>query len=91
MCSSVKPYELKEKIVLTMCHLETLFPPSFFTVMVHLMVHLVDEAKFGGLVLIHCRWMYSIEMYDHFQTSMCLNFHFAIFLKFLSLINDSKL
>jgi len=33
-----------------MYHLEMLFPPSFFTIMVHLMVHLVDEAKFEGPV-----------------------------------------
>ncbi|XP_020960860.1 uncharacterized protein LOC110263615 [Arachis ipaensis] len=36
-----------------------LFPPSFFTVMVHLTVHLVEEAKLGGPV--HYRYMYPIE------------------------------
>jgi len=65
LCSKVLSHDeldkLKEEIILIMCHLEMLFPPSFFTVMVHLMVHLVDEAKFGGPV--HYRWMYPIERY----------------------------
>ncbi|KAL4394514.1 hypothetical protein AHAS_Ahas02G0159600 [Arachis hypogaea] len=41
--------------------MEMIFPPSFFTVMVHLTVHLVDELKLGGPV--HYRWMYPIERY----------------------------
>lgn len=51
--------KLQERIVLTLCQMETIFPPSFFTVMVHLMVHLVEEAKLGGPVVF--RWMYPIE------------------------------
>ncbi|WVZ13620.1 hypothetical protein V8G54_011186 [Vigna mungo] len=39
---------LQNRIVVTLCHLEMLFPPSFFTIMVHLTVHLVEEAKLGG-------------------------------------------
>ena len=50
---------LQGQIVHTLCHLEMIFPPSFFTVMVHLGVHLVDEVKYGGPV--HYRWMYPIE------------------------------
>ncbi|XP_057760053.1 uncharacterized protein LOC130980381 [Arachis stenosperma] len=53
--------KLQPRIILTLCHLEMLFPPSFFTIMVHLTCHLVDEAKFGGPV--HYRWMYPIERY----------------------------
>jgi len=41
--------------------MEMLFPPSFFTVMVHLIVHLVKDAKLGGPV--QYRWMYPIERY----------------------------
>jgi len=37
------------------------FPPSFFDIMVHLLVHLVREIKFCGLV--YLRWMYPIERY----------------------------
>ncbi|XP_057719684.1 uncharacterized protein LOC130934112 [Arachis stenosperma] len=53
--------KLQPRIILTLCHLEMLFPPSFFTIMVHLTCHLVDEAKLGGPV--HYRWMYPIERY----------------------------
>ncbi|PNX61878.1 hypothetical protein L195_g060881, partial [Trifolium pratense] len=63
LCGKVLKVEdldmLQNKIVLTLCHMEMLFPPSFFTVMVHLVVHLVEEAKLGGPV--HNRWMYPIE------------------------------
>ncbi|XP_016172824.1 uncharacterized protein LOC107615240 [Arachis ipaensis] len=41
--------------------MKMIFLPSFFTVMVHLTVHLVDELKLGGPV--HYRWMYPIERY----------------------------
>ncbi|XP_025685089.1 uncharacterized protein [Arachis hypogaea] len=51
--------KLQQRIVVVLCQLEMLFPPSFFTVMVHLTVHLVDEAKLGGPV--HYRYMYPIE------------------------------
>lgn len=50
---------LQYRIILTLCHLEMLFPPSFFTIMVHLTCHLVGEAKLGGPV--HYHWMYPIE------------------------------
>jgi hypothetical protein len=51
--------ELQESIVMTLCDMERIFLPSFFTVMVHLMVHLVEEVKLGGPV--HYRWMYPLE------------------------------
>ncbi|XP_028184582.1 uncharacterized protein LOC114371312 [Glycine soja] len=50
---------LQDRIVVTLCHLEMLFPPSFFTIMVHLTVHLIEEAKLGGPV--HYRYMYPVE------------------------------
>ena len=46
-------------IVVTFCELENRFPPSFFIVMVHLVMHLANEAKIGGPV--QYRWMYPIE------------------------------
>ncbi|CAA7036364.1 unnamed protein product [Microthlaspi erraticum] len=52
---------LQEHISLTLCHLEMIFPPSFFTVMVHLIIHLTEEVKLGGPI--HFRWMYPIERY----------------------------
>ncbi|XP_062075870.1 uncharacterized protein LOC133779997 [Humulus lupulus] len=51
--------ELEEGIVFTLCKLESIFPPAFFDVMIHLAVHLPLEAKLGGPV--QMRWMYSIE------------------------------
>ena len=42
-----------------LCKLEKIFPPAFFDVMVHLAVHLPDEALLRGLV--QYGWMYPIE------------------------------
>ena len=50
---------LEHDIVLILCKLERIFPPAFFDVMVHLLVHLPHEAKLAGLVGL--RWMYPIE------------------------------
>ncbi|KAK9073298.1 hypothetical protein SSX86_007622 [Deinandra increscens subsp. villosa] len=50
---------LESKVALTLCKLEKIFPPSFFTVMVHLVIHLTREVKLGGPVAF--RWMYPIE------------------------------
>ncbi|KAL4579441.1 hypothetical protein LXL04_015589 [Taraxacum kok-saghyz] len=50
---------LESKVSITLCKLEKIFPPSFFTVMVHLVIHLVREVKLGGPVTY--RWMYFIE------------------------------
>nr|XP_009782047.1 PREDICTED: uncharacterized protein LOC104230850 [Nicotiana sylvestris] len=43
--------KLQERIESTFFHLEILFPPTFFTVMVHLSVHLAEEAKLGVCTL----------------------------------------
>nr|XP_009789966.1 PREDICTED: uncharacterized protein LOC104237505 [Nicotiana sylvestris] len=51
--------KLQERIESTFFHLEILFPPTFFTVMVHLSIHLAEEAKLGGPV--HHRNMYPVE------------------------------
>ncbi|XP_060968400.1 uncharacterized protein LOC133035962 [Cannabis sativa] len=51
---------LHDDIVQTLCNLEKYFPPSFFDIMIHLMVHLVREAKLCGLVW--ARWMYPFEI-----------------------------
>ncbi|CAL1399254.1 unnamed protein product [Linum trigynum] len=51
--------ELECEIIRTLCNMEMIFPPSFFTVMVHLVSHLATEAKLAGPV--HYRWMYPVE------------------------------
>ena len=47
------------EITVTLCELKKIFPPSFFTVMVYLVMHLATEAKFGAPV--QYRWMYPIK------------------------------
>ena len=47
--------------MVTLCHLEMYFPPTFFDIMPHLMVHLVREIKMCGPVFL--RNMYPFERY----------------------------
>ncbi|XP_004513620.1 uncharacterized protein [Cicer arietinum] len=65
ICSKVLNVEflsqLESQIVITLCQLETIFPPSFFTVMMHLVIHLAHEAQVAGPV--QYRWMYPIERF----------------------------
>ncbi|KAL9673038.1 hypothetical protein QQ045_029291 [Rhodiola kirilowii] len=49
----------QNNIPVTLCKLETIFPPSFFDSMEHLPIHLADEVLLGGPV--HYRWMYPFE------------------------------
>jgi hypothetical protein len=66
-CLCQKVIELKDLDILeseiaeTLCQLETIFPPSFFDIMVHLPIHLVNEVRMGGPV--QYRWMYFPERY----------------------------
>ena len=53
--------QMQKEIVITLCQLEMYFPPSFFDIMVHLTVHLVNEVKLCGPV--YLRWMYPFERY----------------------------
>ncbi|KAL0553998.1 hypothetical protein IC582_007903 [Cucumis melo] len=50
---------LEEDIVVTMCLLEKYFPPSFFTIMMHLTVQIIREVQVCGPV--YLRWMYPFE------------------------------
>jgi hypothetical protein len=51
--------EMKKEIPIILVKLEKISPPAFFDVMMHLTVHLPDEALLRGPV--HYGWMYSIE------------------------------
>ncbi|XP_031127604.1 uncharacterized protein LOC116029701 [Ipomoea triloba] len=53
--------ELENGITVTLCQLEMYFPPSFFDIMVHLVVHLVREIRQCGPT--YLRWMYPFERY----------------------------
>jgi hypothetical protein len=52
---------LRVYVAETLCFLEVCFPPSFFDVMEHSLVHLVDELELCGPV--GGRWMYPCERY----------------------------
>lgn len=63
MCMKVvdpnKMHKLKEDVVVTLCMLEMEIPPSFFDVMTHLVLHLVEDLELCGHV--HRKWMYCIK------------------------------
>ena len=44
---------LKEEIVVILCELEMYFPPAFFDIMVHLLVHVVDDIIDLGPTFMH--------------------------------------
>ncbi|CAL2228558.1 unnamed protein product [Prunus armeniaca] len=52
-------FQLRHDIVQVLCKFEMIFPPAFFTSMMHVMVHLPEEALLAGPV--NYRWMYLIE------------------------------
>ncbi|XP_027364518.1 uncharacterized protein LOC113871621 [Abrus precatorius] len=52
---------LQNQIAETLCELEMYFLLSFFDIMVHLTIHLVEETKLCGPV--YMRWMYPVERY----------------------------
>ncbi|OMO91599.1 Transposon, En/Spm-like protein [Corchorus capsularis] len=53
--------KLQDRAALALCNLGKIFPSSFFTIMVHLFIHLPLQAKLGGPVF--ARWMYPIERF----------------------------
>ena len=65
ICSKVLDVEILKRldssIAITLCKLEKIFPPSMFDVMMHLPIHLAQQAMVGGPV--QYRWMYPIERF----------------------------
>jgi hypothetical protein len=55
----MKLTKLQDDLILMMCNPETIFPPSFFDLMPHLLVHIVHEMKYLGPVFLH--QMYPFE------------------------------
>ncbi|KAL0541260.1 hypothetical protein IC582_021302 [Cucumis melo] len=53
--------KLEEDVVVTLCLFEKYFPPSFFTIMIHLTVNIVREVKLCGPI--YLRWMYPFERF----------------------------
>ncbi|XP_058776657.1 uncharacterized protein LOC131650977 [Vicia villosa] len=58
---SLKLEDLENEAAVILCQLEMFFPPSFFDIMVYLIVHLVREIRLCGPIFL--RWMYPIERY----------------------------
>ena len=52
---------MKDDIVVILCKLEMIFPPTFVDIMVHLAIYLPQKAKLAGPV--HYLWMYPIERF----------------------------
>ena len=50
--------DLEKNFFHTICLLEAYFPPSFFDVSVHLMVHLVREIRYLGPMFLHHMYPY---------------------------------
>ena len=70
----VNPEELghmQDDIARILSNLEMFFPPSFFDIMVHLTVHLVDEIKYYGPVFL--RNMYPFEQFMGILKRFCRN------------------
>jgi hypothetical protein len=54
--------ELHKEIRVTMCQLEMCFPPSFFDMMEHYMIHLADQIFVLGLSYMHYMYPYECHM-----------------------------
>ena len=56
ICSKVLDHvkfdDLENEAAIILCQLEMYFPPTFFDIIVHLIVHLVREIKYGGLIFL---------------------------------------
>ena len=55
-------FYIQDRIALTLCHLEKIFPMSFFDIMDHLPIYLAEEGLLAGPI--QFRWMYPIERYS---------------------------
>jgi hypothetical protein len=50
--------DLKDFMAKTMGQMEQCFPPSFFDIMAHLMMHMVDQIRWLGPMYLHEMWPY---------------------------------
>ena len=70
ICESVIE-KLHDQVPELICKLEMIFPPGFFTPMLHLIVHLANEALLGGPV--QYRWQFCIEREFKYIRNKCGN------------------
>ena len=64
-------YKAHSEVINILCNLELIYPPTFFDIMVHLVLHLPEEAILGGPV--YMRWMYPFERYMKKLKSYVIN------------------
>jgi hypothetical protein len=69
----MKLTKLQDNLILTICNLKTIFLPSFFDLMPHLLIHIVHEMKYLGPVFLHQiypfkRFMTVLKEYVHNQS-----------------------
>ncbi|BBH01633.1 hypothetical protein Prudu_011959, partial [Prunus dulcis] len=64
----VKPIICAMTLSKSYASFEMIFPPAFFTSMIHVMVHLPEEALLAGPV--NYRWMYPIERLSELKKSV---------------------
>jgi len=69
----VKLDELENEAVIILCQLEMYFPPTFFDIMVHLIIYLVREIKCCGPI--YLRWMYPVKRYMKILKGYTKNLH----------------
>ena len=53
--------EDQNQLVIILCKLERIFPPTFFDIMIHLVLYLPEETILGKPI--YMRWMYPFERY----------------------------
>ncbi|XP_060182268.1 uncharacterized protein LOC132611929 [Lycium barbarum] len=63
--------KIEAQIPITLCKFEKVFIPAFFDIMVHLPIHLANEAKIAGPI--QYRWMYLVERWLYFLKSFIRN------------------
>jgi hypothetical protein len=54
----MKLTRLQDDLILMMCNLQTIFPPSFFYLTPHLLIHIVHEMKYLDLVFLHRMYLF---------------------------------
>ena len=64
----------EDEVPIILCELEKLFPPSFFDIMVHLIIHLVTEVRTAGPI--HYRSMWAMERYIGKLKNMVHNYSY---------------
>ncbi|KAJ9561820.1 hypothetical protein OSB04_006980 [Centaurea solstitialis] len=57
--------QMQKDIILVLCKFEAIFPQAFFTIMVHLCIHLPEQVFLNGPV--HYTWMFPIESVSIFM------------------------